>query len=682
MTTTVRLRTGDHRNAIAEPASDLHPGKPQRFIRFRTKLMILFFLVVCLSVTMVGGVYYFRMSSELEKNTYASLERLAGQTVESVEWLMESVRKEAWSYFSDTDLQQFVANMNNEDFFQKSVYFRNRLETTLYNDPRIAMAALYDLDGNMLVSGSWKSPLANIRKMQREEEEMILRLAGERQGAGTWIVTRTLAGSGRSLVRTLSYVQTLKLITTTSQKPVGVIQIELRPGWLKEQLRLIRMEEEGAFYIADRQGTVLMAEHERDIGRSLADEAMFQAYRSASKTRPAGPMIGHVTVVVEGKRYLGVYAEFDSEDWVLIGSVPQTAVLEGAVRARRETVTIGAVSLAAAMALAFIVSSRVTRPLNRLRLGMKQIESGRLDVEVPVNSRDEIGILASGFNRMAREIRSLIAKVYETELLKKEAEILALQSQINPHFLYNALGTIDSMAAIHNDPRISVISSGLASMFRYSVSGGQTADAAEEIRQIELYLAIQQVRYGDRLSCSVELEPELAGVRMPKLLLQPIVENAFVHGIERKRGPVHVRVAVSSLAGNRVCIIVEDNGAGMDADRLQRLRCALDRVQETAALNAFSRIYPDSGSNRSSYRSSDRSEQGKPPLSEPMDPAGHPGTDDQRGRKPSIGLVNVKRRLLLFYGHDCTMEIASRPGEGTKVILTMPAIRGESACSE
>ncbi|HEY0828166.1 MAG TPA: histidine kinase, partial [Bacilli bacterium] len=411
---------------------------------------------------------------------------------------------------------------------------------------------------------------------------------------------------------------------TYEQKIVGVLRIDLNGARLKERLDELKLDGMGEFYITDREGKVLVSEEDKDVGHSLKNEMWFKKYKSGLSPN------GHFTVESDGAKWLGVYHEFQSTDWVLIGRIPLTRILQGVNQARNETMSIGALSLVIAMILIIMISAGVTRPLSRLQESMKQVELGNFDAAVPYSSRDEIGFLGLSFNKMTREIKRLIAKIYETELIKKDAEIKALQSQINPHFLYNTLSTLDSLVALHGDARIGLISRGLGEMFRYSISGSGFATVDDEINHVKLYLSIQQVRYEDRLNFSIEVEPGLGEVPMPKLLLQPIVENAVKHGIERKLGQGFISIRVNTGDDNLIQILVEDDGAGMDDSEWKRIQNKLKEKD----------------------------------------------TEEQQAgeRRSSMGLQNISQRIQLLYGEQFKLHITSIKGEGTKVGIILPQI--------
>ncbi len=166
---------------------------------------------------------------------------------------------------------------------------------------------------------------------------------------------------------------------------------------------------------------------------------------------------------------------------------------------------------------------------------MKEVELGNRDVYVDFNSNDETGLLVKRFNNMIKEINRLIEADYKKQILIQQTEFKALKAQINPHFLYNALNSISWMARLGLNNEVEDMTNALSKFFRYSISNtGEIVEVKQEIEQINNYLKIQKNRYRDKLSISIEVSEEILNLKILKLILQPLVENAIIHGLEPK----------------------------------------------------------------------------------------------------------------------------------------------------
>lgn len=269
-----------------------------------------------------------------------------------------------------------------------------------------------------------------------------------------------------------------------------------------------------------------------------------------------------------------------------------------------------------------IITNYLTKPLQKLVSVMKQIESGDRKLLATVESNDEIGELSQNFNNMLLQIESLISKEYEAKILKNQAEYKALQAQINPHFLYNTLDTMSGIARMKACPEVSELSLALSHIFRYSMDmKDHLSTVQNEIVHLKNYLYVMNVRMQNSLVVTFDVKDEHRDLSIPRLSLQPIVENAINHGLKNKRGEKNIFI-YSVEEDNAVSIIVEDNGIGMNQEEVN----ALVENNEISSL--------DKGS--------------------------------------SIGLVNINARMKMIFGKDYGIKVESMIGKGSKVILRLP----------
>lgn len=331
----------------------------------------------------------------------------------------------------------------------------------------------------------------------------------------------------------------------------------------------------------------------------------------------------------EGEDYIGFYHKLDYNDWIVLGSAPLDRILQKVSTFKITVILIGLTSFLTAMLLAYIIAASVTRPLKELNKKMKQVEMGNFRAFIEVKGGDELSNIQYSFNRMTSEIRELISKVYETELLKREAEIKALQSQINPHFLYNTLSTIDSISSINGEHRISFICQALGDLLRHNLNGGNFGTVKDEAHYLEQYLSIYQLRFGDQFRYEIQIEPQTELVIMPKFLLQPLVENAIIHGLENKIGYKEVRVVIHSINEHTLEVIIEDNGVGIDPMVMSILQ---KRILEKST----------------------------------------PTSEQSSSKRLMIGLSNVFKRIEMYYNFNPEFHIRSYPGEGTIITFLLP----------
>jgi len=306
--------------------------------------------------------------------------------------------------------------------------------------------------------------------------------------------------------------------------------------------------------------------------------------------------------------------------WTTFSVVSQEDLFAQGESLRSYIVLLVVFCLALASVLLMILSQMVTKPLEKLNAGMKQVQERDFEVQLPHDRKDELGELTESFNYMVDEINTLVNRVYREQLAQKNAELEALQAQINPHFLYNTLDSINWMLIDRGEMDVSDIIVALGKLMQYSMDTRVSmVPLQEEYNNARDYLLIQKNRLEDQLEYELELAENLAQIRVPKLLLQPLIENAIKHGIlpSNRQGLIQVQTV---RRGARIRLTVRDNGVGMEPEELERYRKLLR------------------------------------------------GTEEQRG----IGVRNVARRLRLRFGDVCRFEVESRPGEGTAITVILP----------
>ncbi len=267
------------------------------------------------------------------------------------------------------------------------------------------------------------------------------------------------------------------------------------------------------------------------------------------------------------------------------------------------------------------VSKRLTKPIQTLRSAMRSVRHGDLTVAVEAEGEDELGQLSRSFNAMVSRLHEPMEKSLQDESRRRKAELIALQSQINPHFLYNTLDTVVWMARQRDTEGIFGLVMALTHFFRISLSKGRDfIPLSDELAHVTSYLTIQKVRYQSTLQYQVEVEADCMSVLAPKLILQPIVENAIYHGLKLKEqgGVIYIR---GRMDGENLMMEVEDTGLGMLPERLRE-------VQREMA------------------------------------------TQSEEGN--GYGLRNIHQRLMLCYGPEYGLRIESEYLLGTVVSFRIP----------
>lgn len=276
---------------------------------------------------------------------------------------------------------------------------------------------------------------------------------------------------------------------------------------------------------------------------------------------------------------------------------------------------------------AWQLSRQLFEPVQKLDLAMQQVERGNYEVELESSAEDELGRLTANFNRMTREYRENLERSVQREIELNETRLSMLQAQLNPHFLYNTLDSIKWMGVTNGVPQVAGMATDLAALLRAGISGEKLITLEEELELINRYLEIQEMRFADSFTCEIEVEDRFQRCIVPKLVLQPIVENAIIHGVaDMEYG--YIKISAREDGGDMI-LTVSDNGKGIDEAVLALLNSPGHQI-----------------------------------------PGGH------------LGLNNVDKIIKLYYGANYGTAVYSQPGEGCRVELRLPIEKREEEATD
>ncbi|GKX28556.1 histidine kinase [Vallitalea longa] len=322
--------------------------------------------------------------------------------------------------------------------------------------------------------------------------------------------------------------------------------------------------------------------------------------------------------VEEGNRTPNLIVNYTYEPLRLttVATVPLNIVQKNNSNIKRKILLSCLICLIFAILISFIVAKYMVRPIKKLVASMKKVEEGNLTIQVNLNRNDELGMLENSFNHMVNRLKESMDNTIDKQKRLRIAEIKILQAQIKPHFLYNTLDAIKWIAKLNNVKEISIIATQLGSLLRNSINcNREFLTVKENLNLINNYLEIQKIRYNNKFSTKINIDEEILQYHIPKLILQPIVENSIVHGFDNidDKGTLIIK---GYKRKDIIYFIIIDNGIGMNEEELDR----------------------------AIIKKSDE----------------------------HVGLYNVDQRIKLYYGEDYGINILSKFREGTKVIIQIP----------
>jgi two-component system sensor histidine kinase YesM len=395
-----------------------------------------------------------------------------------------------------------------------------------------------------------------------------------------------------------------------ADETLGYLMVVLNPDVFSRVFRSVDVGAGSDLFVVDRSGTVVAGRHP---GRATGTRALPAAWIS-----PASPLSLRVW---EGQEHLFSLAPLGVTGWTVVGAVPASYLNSESGKIATQVFLFSLVVLLVALLVSFGVAEGFTAPLRNLEKTMERFGEGAMEVRSDVGRYDEVGRLQRSFNTMAADITGLMARIDEEHRHRRLSELQVLEYQINPHFLYNTLDSINWMALQAHQPQISQIVTALARFFRLSLSQGRESHRVrDEIDHAKAYLSISQMRYPGCFEFEFAVDESLLDRRTLKIVLQPLLENAIKHGMDKRSNRGRLTIRTQTVDGGFEWLVV-DNGKGISAEKRELL------TQRLA-------------------------------LAEDEGPGG-------------FGLVNVHHRIRLNYGEGYGLALEETPGGGTTVRIRL-----------
>ena len=392
----------------------------------------------------------------------------------------------------------------------------------------------------------------------------------------------------------------------------GVVFIDLNYSAISELCTQNSVGTKGYVFILDQDGNIVYHPQQQQLYNELQTENISLI------------MNAKTDVVTAGKgddEKIYALSHSETTGWTIVGCMNMSELLKNSRKARSIYVLVALGLIAVALVISSEIARNITFPIQKLRDSMKRVQKGDFSAaEIEVYSDNEIGSLTRSFNVMTHKIQDLMAQNIQEQEQKRKIELKALQSQINPHFLYNTLDSIIWMAEGKKNEEVVLMTASLARLLRQSISiENELVTIGQEVEYVRSYLTIQKMRYKDKLEFEINVDPRITHAQIIRLVLQPIVENAIYHGLKYKESKGMLKVHGYEL-GERIIIDVTDDGVGMDEETLKH-------------------IYDK---HKVNYHSN------------------------------GVGVYNVQQRLVLYYGKEYGIIYHSEKGKGTTATVVIP----------
>lgn len=580
---------------------------------YRMKLFLVFSLLILLTAAILGSITYYQFAKSSQRKAEEYSIQLADQINRNLDRYIKEMRIISLSPLYDQEVLNILKNHQETNLTTSFPPASERVKIWRYISSLIHMRNeirgihIMANDGNIFSNLDSNTIRLKVFEQNNDWVQQIT------QADGQWVIL-PLHHPNYYLDTEVVVFSVARLIREPStQIPLGMIKIDLKQQLIEEIVSNANSQSQ-IFIVNDKNEFIYPNQ-----GDQLISPEVLTAVQNRNENN-------NTNIRLNGIEYLMVFNKSENTGLSIIMLRPKSEILSEVNDLRKVSPFVVLAGILIASILGFILSKPLVGSIHRLKEAMVDVEKGNFSQRVSIDSEDEIGELGKGFNVMMSEIDRLVSEVYKTSLREKDAELRALQSQMNPHFLYNTLESINMLAITKGNLEVSDMVSSLGKLLRYTIeNNSKIVFLKEEVSFIRSYITIQKVRMGDKLQYTEIIPHDLMDTTVPKLMLQPIVENSIVHGLGSRGGTVTIQATQKE---DKVEIIISDNGKGVDTNRLKELKQSLK-------------------------------------THEPLTSAGHNG----------IALPNVHERIQLLYGNEYGVEIQSEPNKGFSVIITLPHLK-------
>ena len=576
--------------------------KFKRFRDFsiRTKLII-GFLTILLPLVLILSIVFYSYSAEIVlKQSLEQTREIVEQFSISLDNYLGLMRNKMEILADSPTIQEELnTHQDKEDIKNDSFYSRNkrirRIMLQIYSSVTMNDVEIYGINETNHYLSLWS------KKYEIPDKDILFENAKLSKG-------RSVLVNNINDADTIQMIKMVKDLQT--YKPIGYIRFGLKRNHIEKMAKNINFGSDG--------GVVIFDENLNKISGIAHDSVL-------SKLLKEKPSIGNFSYSEGKNEYTAVHIHSDSTGWTTVGVIPLRYINKDLAGIQYLTVIIIVLTIIIGVTVSVIIAQSLILPLENTVNALEKFSRGDFAVRLKENRCDEIGKLNRIFNKAIKEINELMQKVTQSEILNKEMEFKTLQSQMNPHFLYNTLDAINWLAFKEKQTEICNLVAAISSLIRASISNKKSIITIEqELDYVKNYIYIQHIRYKDRFDTIYDIDESLLKQAVPKLIIQPIVENAIIHGIENSKNKNLLYISIKR-ENECIVIIVKDTGIGMTDEKVSEL------------------------------------------LKEPLNAEG-----DEQKAHTNLGLYAVHKRIQLMYGDLYGLTVQSQAGEGTTVTLHIP----------
>jgi two-component system sensor histidine kinase YesM len=572
-------------------------------MKLRRKILFAIILLVFIPVILMGIVTYVNFSNAMEKKSSNFYWVSLLETDRKLKFALSEISSITNAAITQPVIQQSLKQTN----FVLTYDRKQELNNLLINHPMITSFSLYGKDRLLY---QYNAPMS-FEDMKKQSWFNAMESA---EGRPVWSGP---GENGSALSGHPVLVQARVIKDYYSLEDIGYLVVNVKPDLLDQIFWEAATLKKGDILLVNKLGNIVFNKSGEHIGQRTEFPFLENDYAKEQN---------YYIDNYQGEQSLITFLPSHNKDWYLAAITPMNLISSESISIRNIAIILSTVSLLSAILFDRYFVRRLVYSINSAVNGMKRVKQG---IFTPITTRyradDESDFLIDGFNRMSSQISELIVQVQTEQGRKKEAEMQALIAQINPHFIYNSLESINSMAVLQGNKDISKMVISLGKLLRISISQNQELIPLQmEFEHVRHYLDIQKFRFEDKFSYIINLPENLRTFMTQKLIVQPIVENALYHAIEPMEDPGIIEITAYEM-GTDMIIIVKDNGPGFDLAKMMNL-------------------WDNEGGGQKKYSDS------------------------------GVGLKNVHERLIIRFGSPYGLLVCSSPGFGSTIRIRIPKI--------
>ncbi len=536
----------------------------------RNKLILLLLLITVIPFGASIFLTYYHTTETLKTQSIHENMNLLSQGKLNLEFYIAELDKLTQNIYNNPDFFTFLRTNYKETDYDAMGTVKSVLLTLLYTDENIVQVYLYSQNDRKMIHASKTSTVIVSRNIdiQGSYYDEAFNSPNRLYIEPTHGIRRYSSiynhPSGNQPVISVHRA----LINVPNDDLLGYFSIDIKPNRILEMSRRIYHSGQEEFYLLNPEGEMIYGSNMNVPIDQWLEEPWFQSILDNSEVK------GYVEKNNDEFNGVIIYDRVSESlgGWILVKRIPYEVLYKGAREVTKINISIGIMILILVVVFTLFVSFKITSPIRVLLRNIQRIEEGKMGVDFDSLGRDEIGLLGKRFKSMIEKIDNLIIKQYRLDIENKNNQLKVLQSQINPHFLYNTLQSIGTLALKHKVPQVYSLITLLSKIMRYGIHHSEEmVPLIKEINHAKAYVQLQKQRFENQFEYTFHVDEKIQFAKVPKMILQPLIENYFQHGFDVREGIGRLEIHCSEVEGN-IEIRVIDNGTGVSEERLQLIR--------------------------------------------------------------------------------------------------------------